>query len=183
MRRAYLSLGSNQGDRLEYLRRAVALLNATGKVREIRASSVYETAPVGYTEQAPFLNMILECRTKLTPLELLHVCQAIEAECGRYRSVRWGPRTLDIDIVSIDATVQSTPELTLPHPRAHERAFVLVPLLELDPNAVLGSQRAGEWLAGLGDEQAVTVYSKLNLVELIHGEDKDGRSAGFDFDR
>ncbi len=156
-----MSLGSNQGDRLAYLRAAVLSLQTSGSVQSLRTSSVYETAPVGLTDQAPFLNMVVACQTALTPLELLRLCQTIEAKSGRTRTIRWGPRTLDIDIVAMEGVVQNSEELTLPHPRAHERAFVLVPLLELEPNAELGSLPVRKLLERIGEEQSVTKYSEI----------------------
>src|SRR5690606_27271501 len=129
-------------------RRAIAHLQSSGDLVRMRISSVYETAPVGYVDQAPFLNVVVAGETRLAPIDLLRLCQSIEADCGRRRTIRWGPRTLDVDIIAIDDVVQTTDEPTIPHPRAHERAFVLVPLLELEPNATLGSQRASELLEG-----------------------------------
>jgi 2-amino-4-hydroxy-6-hydroxymethyldihydropteridine diphosphokinase len=131
--RVYLSLGSNLGDRLANLRRAVELLETPG-VHIARLSSVYETAPVDYLEQPPFLNMVVEAGTELTPHGLLRLTQAIERELGRERSIAKGPRTMDIDIILFGACVIASPELEIPHPRMHERRFVLEPLKELIPD-------------------------------------------------
>lgn len=134
MSTVYLSLGTNQGDRLALLRTAVARLAALGPVV---TSSCYETAPVGLTDQPDFWNIAVRLETALAPHDLLEATQRIEAELGRTRTVRWGPRTMDIDILLYDHVVLDTPALTIPHPRLHERAFVLVPLLELWPAAAL----------------------------------------------
>ena len=159
MTQVYLSLGSNQGDRLALLSGAVDALRRRPDVKELRTSSVYETDPVGYTDQPPFLNCVAGLATELAPHALLAVCQAIEAEHGRVRTVRWGPRTLDIDIIAYGELVLDTPELILPHPRAAERAFVLVPLVELDPGARLAGRTAEELLAALGPGQGVRLYA------------------------
>lgn len=136
MANAYLSLGSNLGDRLGYLREAARLLAERG-VRPVRASSVYETAPVGVTGQPPFLNAVIQVETDLTPPGLLEATQSVERALGRERSVRWGPRTLDIDILLYDGQHVDLPGLQIPHPRMHQRRFVLLPLLELQPDAVI----------------------------------------------
>ena len=129
-----LSLGSNLGDRLGHLRAALTLLGARFAV--VATSPVYETRPVGVEDQSPFLN----CVTLLASDDshaVLRACHDAEEARGRLRSRRWGPRTLDVDVVSVDGLVSADPRLTLPHPRAHERAFVLVPWLDVDPDAVL----------------------------------------------
>ena len=100
-------------------------------------SGVYETAPVGGPDQGRFLNAVAIVQTALPPVDLLSACHEVEAEHERVREVRWGPRTLDIDIIAIDGEVWDEAHLTLPHPRAHERAFVCVPWLDADPSAVL----------------------------------------------
>jgi 2-amino-4-hydroxy-6-hydroxymethyldihydropteridine diphosphokinase len=127
--RAFLSLGSNIGDKRRYLRVAVAAID------DVRAvSPVFETDPVGGVEQDSFLNVVVEVHTIRTPDQLLALCQELEAEAERVREIRWGPRTLDVDVVWIDGYTSDDPELTVPHPRAHERNFVMVPLLCLDPD-------------------------------------------------
>jgi 2-amino-4-hydroxy-6-hydroxymethyldihydropteridine diphosphokinase len=138
---AYLALGSNLGDRLGTLQRAVDLLEARAGI-DVRCSSrVYETEPVG-PPQPPYLNAVIEVRTDLGPRELLEACLAVETELGRARGERWGPRTLDVDVLSYEDRVVNEPDLVVPHPRMHERAFVLVPLLELDPDPVLPGGRS-----------------------------------------
>lgn len=136
--RAVLSIGSNLGDRLAHLQGALDLLEGSG-IHVVAVSSVYETAPVGGVEQDDFLNAVAIVEADLSPLDLLARCQEIEAAHERVRDVRWGPRTLDVDIVSIDGVHMDDERLTLPHPRAHERAFVCIPWLEVDPGASIGA--------------------------------------------
>jgi 2-amino-4-hydroxy-6-hydroxymethyldihydropteridine diphosphokinase len=137
---AYLALGSNLGDRLATLQRAVDLLDALPGVEVRRSSRVYETEPVGPPQPA-YLNAVVEVRTDLGPRELLEACLAVEAELGRVRAERWGPRTLDVDVLTYEDRTVDEPDLVVPHPRMHERAFVLVPLLELDPDPRLPGGR------------------------------------------
>jgi 2-amino-4-hydroxy-6-hydroxymethyldihydropteridine diphosphokinase len=131
--RAYFSLGSNLGDRGEHLRQGVATVTADDPSR---LSRVYQTAPVGGVPQDDFWNLIVEVTTKLAPRELLARAQHAEALAQRRRDLRWGPRTLDVDIVWIDGVVRHEPDLLVPHPRMAERNFVLVPLRELRPDLV-----------------------------------------------
>jgi 2-amino-4-hydroxy-6-hydroxymethyldihydropteridine diphosphokinase len=135
-RAVVLSLGSNLGDRLANLQLGLDALASGGL--DLRAtSSVYETDPVGGVDQADYLNAVLIARSSLPPRDILALCAAAEAAAGRVRTQRWGPRTLDVDIIVCGCLVSADPALTLPHPRAYERAFVLVPWLELDSRAVL----------------------------------------------
>ncbi|HVF08621.1 MAG TPA: 2-amino-4-hydroxy-6-hydroxymethyldihydropteridine diphosphokinase [Actinomycetota bacterium] len=136
---AYLGLGSNLGDRLALLQGAVDLLGAEDRIDLTRCSRVWETVPVGGPEQPDFLNVVVRAEVSLAPLELLTACQRVEAALGRVREVRWGPRTIDVDVLMIDARAIDEPGLVVPHPRMHERAFVLMPLLEVDPDAALPS--------------------------------------------
>jgi len=149
---AYLSMGSNLGDRLELLRSGVKGLAATPGVRVVKLSSIYETTPVGVTGQPDYLNLVAAIETELTPYELLRTCLAIEKENGRERSVRWGPRTLDLDILLYDDVHMETDDLVIPHPRMKERAFVLVPLLEIEPEIVVLGQPASDWLDQIPDK-------------------------------
>jgi len=157
---AYLSLGSNLGDRLTILRGAVAELAATAGIEVRAVSSLYETAPVGLREQPDFLNAAVKLRTSLEPEALLDRCLEIEQRFDRRREIRWGPRTLDVDIILYGQLSIDTERLTIPHPRARERAFVLVPLVEIEPEIRIEGARATDLLAGLqGDEaQAVRLY-------------------------
>ncbi|EFM10857.1 2-amino-4-hydroxy-6-hydroxymethyldihydropteridine pyrophosphokinase [Paenibacillus curdlanolyticus YK9] len=127
----YVALGSNLGDRGETLERAIERLAAHEDIVVERVSDVYETDPVGYTDQPAFLNMAAAIRTRLGPEELLDALQAIEQQLGRVRLVRWGPRTVDLDLLMYGDISQDTERLTLPHPRMMERAFVLVPLRDV----------------------------------------------------
>lgn len=132
-----LSLGANLGDRLAALQGAVDALNATQGITVLAVSSVYATDPVGGPEQPEYANAVVIANTDLEPRELLAVAQGIEAEWDRVREVRWGPRTLDIDVIVFGELVSEDPELTVPHPRAHERGFVIVPWLSVEPEATL----------------------------------------------
>lgn len=134
MTTAYIGLGSNLGDRMATLRTAVLRLETLGRIAGI--SSLYETEPIGYLEQPPFLNAVVALDTELAPGELLSALLRIERDLGRKRSFPNAPRTLDLDLLLVDDLVLDIPELTLPHPRLHERAFVLVPLAELAPEMV-----------------------------------------------
>jgi len=134
--RAYIGLGSNMGEREKYLARAVDALGATPGVEVVKVSSFYETEPVGYTDQPMFVNAAVAVDTTLSPVELLRETQRIENALGRVRSIRWGPRTIDIDILLYGDEVVNTKELTVPHPLMHERGFVLAPLAEVAPDAV-----------------------------------------------
>jgi 2-amino-4-hydroxy-6-hydroxymethyldihydropteridine diphosphokinase len=134
---SYLGLGSNLGDRLDTLQRAVELLDAEPAIGLIRCSRVWETDPVGGPPQPDFLNVVVRAEVGLEPRELLATCQRVEAALGRVRDVRWGPRTVDIDILLIDALLIDEEDLTVPHPRMHERAFVLMPLLDIEPDITL----------------------------------------------
>ena len=133
MKRIYLSLGSNVGDREGNLRRAVERL-AARDVRVLRTSRIYETEPVDYRDQAWFLNQVVEAETALFPMQLLTRIGRVERELGRVRTVRNGPRTIDIDILFYAAAIVNTARLEIPHPRMAERLFVLAPLAELAPD-------------------------------------------------
>ena len=134
MSTAYLGIGSNLGERLTLLREARRKLEAAQGVTLLRSSPLYETEPLGGpTGQGPFFNAVLELRSTLNAETLLQRCQQIEAAAGRERLVHHGPRTLDLDLLLYDDQCRDTPELTLPHPRLHQRRFVLVPLCDLSP--------------------------------------------------
>ncbi len=135
MKVAYLGLGSNVGDREANLRGAVERLAAAG-VNVVRSSPVYETEPVDYTAQRWFLNQVVEVETSLFPMQLLARTSRIEREMGRARTIAKGPRTIDIDILIYGKTVMRSETLEIPHPRMHERRFVLAPLAELAPDVV-----------------------------------------------
>ncbi|MCT1663432.1 2-amino-4-hydroxy-6-hydroxymethyldihydropteridine diphosphokinase [Corynebacterium sanguinis] len=151
--RAVLSTGSNMEDSRAHLASVVDEFAA----ELVAASSLYATAPWGGVEQDDFLNQVLIVDVEQSPIELLRRCQSLEQRARRVREKRWGPRTLDVDIVLIDGFTSRNPELTVPHPRAHERAFVLVPWLEIDPDAQLG----GRSVAGIVDKLGAEGVRKL----------------------
>ncbi|HYW29073.1 MAG TPA: 2-amino-4-hydroxy-6-hydroxymethyldihydropteridine diphosphokinase [Gaiellales bacterium] len=148
--RAYIGMGSNLGDSLDLLRSATARLAGLGAV--VAASPLYETDPVGYEDQPAFLNAVVLLDTTLEPDDLLDALLAIEAEFHRERTVRWGPRTLDLDLLWYEGVTRSDERLTLPHPRAHEREFVLRPLVDLDPELPLAGSTASELLRRLPNQ-------------------------------
>ncbi|KAF0196323.1 MAG: folK [Bacillota bacterium] len=134
MPRVFLGLGSNLGERKNELDFAVCRLRQHPGIELIQVAPYLETDPVGYLEQGKFINTVVEIRTILDPYTLLWVLQTIEEEAGRIRTIRWGPRTLDIDILLYDDWVMDEPNLTIPHPRMKEREFVLLPLTEIGPD-------------------------------------------------
>lgn len=160
MTRAVLSLGSNLGDRLGHLRLAVAGFADV----LVAVSPVYETAPWGVTDQGDFLNAVLIVSGDVDEWGWLRRGRALEQAAGRVRERRWGPRTLDVDVVTVDGVRSSDPELLLPHPGAHDRASVLVPWLDVEPDAVVpGHGPARDLLAGL-DLGGVTRRDDLRLT-------------------
>ena len=136
-RQVVLALGSNMGDRLANLQAGVDHLASVPGLNLSAVSAVFETTPVGGPAQADFLNAVLLGGSDLPARSILDHCQAAERALGRVREQRWGPRTLDVDLIACDDEVSTDPVLTLPHPRAHERAFVLAPWLDVDPAAHL----------------------------------------------
>lgn len=133
MSRALLGIGSNLGDRRQLLRAAVAALPDVTAV-----SHVYETKPVGGPEQGPYLNLVVAIDTDLEPRALLELCHKLERDAGRVRRVRWGPRTLDVDILWMDDHTVAEDDLVIPHPRMRERGFVMVPLADVAPDVAAG---------------------------------------------
>lgn len=137
--RAFLGLGSNLGDRMAHLRRAVDQLRASNVMPVTAVSPVYETEPMGGpAESGSYLNLVVELavRPGADPYALLAECRRLEAAAGRVRAARWGPRTLDVDVLWVDGVTVDDPELMVPHPRWRERRFVLVPLADLAPDLV-----------------------------------------------
>ena len=159
MAEALIALGGNVGDVRATLGRAIATLCDGKAVRLVARSSDYKTPPWGVEEQAPFVNCAIVTQTDLAPLALLHRAQAVEQQFGRDRAreQRWGPRTLDIDLIAYDDVVLDTPELTLPHPRAFERAFVLAPLAEIAPE---------RRIAGVGVIDALAKVEQAGIQKL-----------------
>ncbi len=150
MTRFALGIGSNEGDRLGHLRAALQELDANLDLVEV--SSLYESEPVGGPEQGPFLNAVVVADTDLSPHELLALLHRIESDAGRKRVKRWGPRTLDLDIIASDGPEVTSQDLVIPHPRATEREFVLRPLTEVWPAVDLSRRTAAEALRSVGDQ-------------------------------
>jgi 2-amino-4-hydroxy-6-hydroxymethyldihydropteridine diphosphokinase len=143
-RRAYLGIGSNLGDRLAHLQAAVRGLDAAPGIAVVDVSPVYETAPVGGPPQPDYLNAVVALDTALSPRELLEVAQRLEQDAHRVRAERFGPRTLDVDVLLVGEERIDEEDLVVPHPRMHERGFVLAPLRDLDPDAA-GPAPPGDW--------------------------------------
>jgi 2-amino-4-hydroxy-6-hydroxymethyldihydropteridine diphosphokinase len=158
-----LALGSNLGDRQDILQGAVDALVGLPGVRVAAVSPVYETAPVGGPAQPDYLNAVVLADAAVPGRELLDRLHEIEAAFDRVRVVRWGPRTLDIDIITVAGQRSDDPELTLPHPRAHERAFVLAPWLDVDPAAALPGHGPVADLLAKADDSGLR-RSRLTLV-------------------
>lgn len=169
-RTAHLSLGSNLGDRLEYLTKALRKLEGE-QTRVAKVSSVYETVPQGKPDQPQYLNCAAAIETELTPPELLRRLNQVEQSLGRVRTERWGPRTVDIDLILYGPAILATPDLEVPHPRAAERAFVLVPLLEIDQ--MLAFPQSGESfqaaLSRLGDQGVRPVLDAETFLHRVRG--------------
>ncbi|HET7521963.1 MAG TPA: 2-amino-4-hydroxy-6-hydroxymethyldihydropteridine diphosphokinase [Bacillales bacterium] len=159
---AYIGLGTNLGDRKSHLHRALRLLDSHRHVVVERLSSIYETDPVGYLNQEKFLNMAAKVSTTLTPNELLDVISHIERELGRKRAVRWGPRTIDLDILLYDRLHIKTERLQIPHPRMCERAFVLIPLAEIAPDVCIPGARVspGQRVKQISDKEGVRLWKQ-----------------------
>lgn len=156
MHTAFVGLGSNLDDPEARVRRAIAALAELPQSRLAAASSLYRSAPVGHADQPDFINAVAQLSTALAPQALLAALLSIEKRSGRERSFRDAPRTLDLDLLLYDARCVAEPGLAVPHPRMHQRAFVLVPLLEIAPACVIpGVGSAADWLARCGD-QSVT---------------------------
>ena len=150
---AILSVGGNLDDVVKAFAEAINALQGHPQVSEVRNSSVWRTRPWGRKDQPDFLNMVLKLSTTMTPRSLLGFCQSLETAAGRVRRARWGPRVLDIDIVSFDDLSVDSRFLTIPHPRAHERRFVLAPMSQIAPEQRLRGHTVEEWLARLGPVQ------------------------------
>ncbi|KPL58049.1 2-amino-4-hydroxy-6-hydroxymethyldihydropteridine diphosphokinase [Rossellomorea vietnamensis] len=173
MNTAYISLGSNMGDRAGYLEKAINILGSHGKIEVTKQSSLYETDPVGFTEQDEFLNMVIEIRTSLSPETLLHQCLQVEIDLGREREFKWGPRIIDLDILLFNRDTVETENLLIPHPRMQERAFVLIPLLEVAPRIEHPSFNApfAEFLDEIPDKEGVRLWKQINGEDaFVHSE-------------
>lgn len=165
---AYISLGSNMGDKVQSLQQAVTLLNSHEQIDVLKSSSVYDTDPVGYEDQDLFMNIVVEVKTTLSAAQLLIACQEIEQELKRVRIVRWGPRTMDLDIILFGQEVIETETLSIPHPRMHERGFVLVPLAEIAPteNHPIQNITVSQLLGQVGGE-GVRLFKKIINVDSV----------------
>lgn len=161
---AYIAVGSNLGDRLANLKNALVLLNQEAKIRVVNVSSIYETDPVGFEDQGPFLNIVIQVETGLEPQDLLKSCLEIELVLGRKREIRWGPRTLDLDILLYNQENIETDELIIPHPRMYNRAFVMIPLLEIIKNTAIPMVEQPEktWVENLPDRKGVRIWKQKN---------------------
>lgn len=159
----YLSLGSNMGDKEAYLKQAVQLLEEVPDLAVTAKSSLYLTEPLGFREQDFFLNAVLAIETMLEPRALLTVTQEIEHRLARKRTIRWGPRTMDIDILLYNADEMTDPELVIPHPEMHRRRFVLAPLAEINPNLVIpGKGEVSKLLEECQDTGRISLVQKPN---------------------
>ncbi|MCL6479767.1 MAG: 2-amino-4-hydroxy-6-hydroxymethyldihydropteridine diphosphokinase [Peptococcaceae bacterium] len=159
--RVLIGIGSNVGRKEENIRRALELLAADGRLSPAGVAPLYRTDPVGYREQDWFLNTVAEYETDLSPRELLEVLMRVENEMGRRRTVRWGPRVIDLDILLYGNVTVNWPDLQIPHPRMVERAFVVAPLADLHPDMPLpGGRRAAELAAELSQAQKVERYDE-----------------------
>ncbi|ENQ3108284.1 2-amino-4-hydroxy-6-hydroxymethyldihydropteridinediphosphokinase [Bacillus sp. 491mf] len=156
----YIALGSNMGDRYTYLSQAIELLQAHPAIEVEDVSSVYETDPVGYTEQEQFLNLVIKISTNLLPQELLIVTQKVEDELGRKRKFKWGPRTIDLDILLYNHENIEAENLVVPHPRMFERAFVIVPLMEI--NQEINQDISRSQVEEMKRREGVTVWKQRN---------------------
>ncbi|MFD0869651.1 2-amino-4-hydroxy-6-hydroxymethyldihydropteridinepyrophosphokinase [Chlamydia abortus] len=159
---AYIGLGSNLGDREQYLQKALQRLDEHRLIQVVRCSSIYETEPVGYEEQGSFLNMAAMLRTGLEPRLLLEELLRVESSLGRVRQIRYGPRTIDLDLLMFEDAVMDTGSLTLPHPRMHERAFVLVPLMEIVEEEFPGFSLITEWAVSAQGKEGVKLWKQTN---------------------
>ena len=160
-----IGLGSNLGERECQLEQALQRLEQAGDLRIVSVSNLYETKPVGDTDQPEFLNMAARLETLLTPLDLLKRCLAVENEMGRLRTRRWGPRIIDIDLLEYDARRVRLTELILPHPEIVNRGFVLIPLNDIAPELILENEKTVAEMAGLflaGTQNDVRLWKKVS---------------------
>ncbi|GAA0504239.1 2-amino-4-hydroxy-6-hydroxymethyldihydropteridine diphosphokinase [Salinibacillus aidingensis] len=153
MNTAYIALGSNIEPREGYLEKSIALISEHRHIQVRAESEIYETAPVGYTDQGTFLNMVIKVTTDLSPYELLTYCQDIELKLDRKREIRFGPRTIDLDILLYNQENMNDGKLTIPHPRMHQRAFVLIPLNDIQPDLMVNGQTVRELMEALPENE------------------------------
>lgn len=153
----YIGLGSNLGNKKENIRQALNLLNEVEGITIVKVSSFYETEPVGYEDQDWFINAVAQTETSFSPQEILKIFKDIEQKIGREESTRWGPRKIDLDILFYDQLVYKSNDLIIPHPRLHERAFVLVPLAEINK----------ELIHPVYNKSVSTLLSELNTTKKV----------------
>lgn len=153
MKTSYLGIGGNISDTKANIKDTIELLKDNENIKVTRLSSLYETEPVGFTDQDWFLNIVVEVKTSLKPLELLKYCQHIENELKRERTIRWGPRTIDVDILLYEDYSSDSEILTVPHPRMTERAFAMVPLYEINKNLIINGQKIKDIVSNLKGEE------------------------------
>lgn len=163
---AYIALGANLGDREATLKEAINLLDEHPRITVLRCSNMYETDPVGYADQPDFVNMAIALQTTLAPEALLDVMLQTEQVLGRERIIRWGPRTVDLDLLWVEGHQLSTAHLILPHPRMFERAFVLVPLADIIPSGEASGlyRRVHDVLEQMDDKGGVRFWKACNWV-------------------
>lgn len=153
MNKAYLGLGTNMGDKQAYLKEACKIISDNTNINIVKISKVYKTKAWGYTNQDDFLNICIEVDTNLSPEELLEVCHEVENKLNRVRVIRWGPRTIDVDILFFNNIISTDENLILPHPRIKERAFVLIPLMDLNKELVIDNKTISYYLSNLEKEE------------------------------
>ncbi|SEU10425.1 2-amino-4-hydroxy-6-hydroxymethyldihydropteridinediphosphokinase [Salinibacillus kushneri] len=153
MNTAFIALGSNIDPREKYLEEAILFLREHHDIQVESESDIYETEPVGYKNQARFLNMVIKVTTELTPYELLSYCQDIEGKLNRKREIRFGPRTIDLDILLYNQENMNDGKLTIPHPRMHQRAFVLIPLSDIQADLKVNGQTVKELVEALPEKE------------------------------
>ncbi|WP_250674241.1 2-amino-4-hydroxy-6-hydroxymethyldihydropteridine diphosphokinase [Paraclostridium ghonii] len=167
MNKSYLGLGTNIGDRLNYINEALKILNSNLNINITKKSKLYETKAWGYKNQADFLNLCIEIDTSLNPNELLKVCQGVEKDLNRERIIRWGPRTIDVDILFFNDIILQEENLEIPHPRIKERAFVLIPLIDLNDKLKIDNISINEYLKSLTTEEREEVKEFIGNEESI----------------
>jgi 2-amino-4-hydroxy-6-hydroxymethyldihydropteridine diphosphokinase len=157
---AIIALGSNIGDKAGHIAAAICAFTADGLVCEVARSANYRTAPWGKTDQDWFVNAAMTVTTSLPVRDLLARCQAVERQIGRERTVKWGPRVIDLDILVYRDLVLNDPDLVLPHPHMTDRAFVLRPLIDIAPGLVIDGRGVGEWLSRIPHDDVIALENE-----------------------
>lgn len=161
--KVYIALGSNMGNRYENLNRAINAISALDNTKLIKLSNIYETEPVGYLSQDKFLNMVILIETNLSPIVLLRKLQEIENILKRKRLIHWGPRTIDLDILLYDEINVNLPELKIPHTEMLKRAFVLIPLKDIEPNMEIYGIHIDRYIDACNDKGGVRYFKSNEL--------------------